>query len=196
VSSIFSMKLSLQNIICLDTEFTDLRAPELLSLGLTSGSGAEHYAELDREDPANAGVISRCSDFVCHGDVLTQWGSVPNRAGTYVQMAQRAADWLTREARRIKARSGQPAYVAFDYAPDFELLVKLLQDHDHWSRVQPFVEPLNVNELTCRLDCALAADAAFQALRRRGLARHHALADAISLRAALHAAITGKRLLL
>lgn len=193
--SIFEMSLSPQNIICLDVEFNDLTTPELMSLGLASGTGAEHYAELDLENPASAGVLSRCSDAVLHGDVvLTQWGSMPGCAGTFAQMAKRTADWLSAEAGRVQERSGQPALVAFDYPPDFALLVQLLQDHGHWARMQPLVEPLNVDELTCRFDASLAADAAFQQLRRRGLERHHALADALALRAAVHAAITGKRL--
>jgi len=195
VSSIFTMALSPANIICLDVEFSDIESPELMSLGLASGNGAEHYAELDLEHPASAGVLSRCSDAVLHGDVvLTQWGSVPSCAGTFAQMAKRTADWLSAEAARVQKRSGQPAFIAFDYPADFELLVQLLQDHGHWAQVRPLVEPLNVDELTCRFDAALAAEAAFQKLRRRGLERHHALADALALRAAVHAAITGKRL--
>lgn len=34
-------------LIFLDTEFTDLLNPELLSLGLVTLDGREHYGELD-----------------------------------------------------------------------------------------------------------------------------------------------------
>lgn len=194
MSAIFTMNLSPQNLICLDVEFTDPLSPELLSLGLASGSGAEHYAELDLEDSGSAGVLSRCSDFVRHGEVLQQWSCIPRSAGTCAQLARRTSEWLKVEARLIQERSGQPAPVAFDHAPDFALLVQLLQVHGQWSDLQSCVQPLDVSDLTCRFDSALASDAAFEALRRRGLARHHALADALALRAAVHAGLTGKPL--
>lgn len=36
-------------MIFLDTEFTDLNFPELLSLGMVTEDGSEFYAELDLE---------------------------------------------------------------------------------------------------------------------------------------------------
>jgi len=194
LSSIFTMDIDPRNVICIDTEFTDLLSPELLSLGLSSGSGAEHYAELDLESQEDADVRARCCDFVAHGAVLEQWGLVPGSAGTYAEMAQRTADWLSAEASRIKARSGQPAILAYDYFADLELLIQLLEDAGHGALLRTLLRPTNVGELTSRFDGGLAAEAAFQALGRRGLRRHHALADAVALRAALYACLTGRRL--
>lgn len=193
--SVFNMKLSPQNIICLDVEFTDPRRPELLSVGLASASGAGHYAELDFQHPANAGLLARCSDFTRHGGVLEQWGRVPGSAGTLEVLARRTADWLFDEARRIHAQASQPAFIVFDHPTDFELLVRLLQQDARWPQLAPQLQALDVSELTSRFDAAVAEDAAFEELRRqRGLARHHALADALALRAALYAGLTGRRI--
>lgn len=193
--SIFSMAVSPLDIICLDAEFTDLNSPELLSLGMASGTGAEHYAELDLQHPDNAGVLRQCSDFTRYGCVLEQFGLVTGSASHLADMARRTADWLTVEVQNIRASSGQPAFIAFDIPTDFELLVRLLQRDERWPHLASQIHPMDVSELTCRLDAAIAADTAFEALRRnRRLSRHHALADAWALRAAVHAGLTGRRL--
>jgi hypothetical protein len=48
-------------LVFLDTEFTDLAKPELLSLGLVAINGLEHYGELDlnlrRRPGAPRGVL-------------------------------------------------------------------------------------------------------------------------------------------
>lgn len=74
----------------------------------------------------------------------------------------------------------QPTTIAFDYAPDFELLEYLLRDAGQWDSVRDVVRPLNVDELASRFDGVLSAESAYAALRRRGLERHHALADALA----------------
>jgi len=187
--SIFSTNLAAANFIYLDTEFTDLLAPELLSLGMVSAAGDEHYVELDLDDPASADTLARASDFVRHNGVLEQWGRVPCSAASLAVMGERTARWLQAQA----AQFGQPATIAFDYAPDFELLEYLLRDANQWDSVRDVVRPLNVNELASRFDGVLSAEAAYAALRRRGLERHHALADAHALRAACITTLTGKR---
>lgn len=51
------------------------------------------------------------------------------------------------------------------------------------------VIPVNVNSITGTIDGELAAEQCFRELGKhggRGLKRHHALADAMALRAALH----------
>jgi hypothetical protein len=189
MSSVFSMNLTDANVIYLDTEFTDLLAPELLSLGMVSAAGDEHYVELDVNSASSAKTFAQASDFVRHNGVLEQWGRVPGRTATYEQMGHTTARWL----REHVARMGQSALIAFDYAPDYALLARLLRDAGQWDVVGPLVRPINVLQLSSRFDGSLGADAAYTAMRRRGLERHHALADAHALRAACIAVNTGKR---
>lgn len=189
MSSVFSMNLAKANVIYLDTEFTDLLAPELLSLSMVSGAGDEHYVEVDLESPVGAKTLAHASDFVRHNGVLEQWGRVPGCTATHEEMGLRTARWLQDQITRL----GQPAFIAFDYAPDYELFEYLLRDAGQWDAVRELVRPVNVDELASRLDGALCAEAAYEAMRARGLERHHALADAHALRAACIAVITGKR---
>lgn len=189
MASLFSMKLAATNFIYLDTEFTDLLDPQLLSLGMVSATGDEHYVELDLDDPASASTLSQASDFVRHNGVLEQWGRVPGGAASLPAMGERTARWLLERVDRL----GQPATIAFDYPADFELLKYVLGDAGQWESMGACVRPLNVAELTSPFEATLCAEAAYEALRRRGLKRHHALADAHALRAACIATLTGKR---
>lgn len=189
MSSIQSMNLTEAYLLYLDTEFTDLLGPELLSLGMVSADGDEHYVELDLNDPTSAETLAAASEFALHCGVLEQWGLVPNSAFSRPAMGERTARWVLQQATRFS----QPALIAFDYAPDFELLEYLLRDAGQWESVRDVMRPLNVAELASRFDGALSAEAAYAALRRRGLERHHALADAHALRAACITALTGKR---
>ena len=68
-------------ITFLDTEFTDLLAPQLLSIGLVTLGGREHYAELDLATAAGQARVKACSEFVRYGGVLDLWGQVPGAAG-------------------------------------------------------------------------------------------------------------------
>lgn len=189
MSSAFTMNLAEANVVYLDTEFTDLLVPELLSLGMVSAAGDEHYVELDLESPQSSEVLAHASDFARHNGVLEQWGRIGGSAATYEQMGLRTAHWLQERVTRL----GQPAYIAFDYSPDYELFEYLLRDTGHWDAVRELVRPVNVDELASRSDGTLSAEAAYAAMHRRGLERHHALADAHALRAACIAVITGKR---
>jgi len=51
-------------LVFLDTEFTDLLNPELLSLGLVTLDGREHYAELDLTTDAGKARVKASSAFV------------------------------------------------------------------------------------------------------------------------------------
>ena len=72
----------MKNIVFLDCEFTDLLFPELLSLGMVSSTGEEHYVELSLEHPSSAATLAHASEFVRHNGVLEQWGRVPGSATT------------------------------------------------------------------------------------------------------------------
>jgi hypothetical protein len=104
----------MKNTLYLDCEFTSLRDPRLLSLGLVSFSGDELYAELDLADPASEAVVAHCSDFV-RESVLPLWSRVEASATDYRRMGQRTADWLLAKA---ESPHGQPANTVFDYPVD------------------------------------------------------------------------------
>lgn len=54
-------------LVFLDTEFTDLLSPELLSLGLVTLDGREHYGEFDSAPKQARPGVKASSDFVRHG---------------------------------------------------------------------------------------------------------------------------------
>ena len=109
-------------IVFLDTEFTDLQNPKLLSIGLVALNGAEHYVELDLTSEVGKTRVKQSSDFV-REVMLDFWGVVPGAGCTECEMGRRTVE------------------------AEFE------------------------------------ADRCFQRLSKRGLQRHHALADALALRA-------------
>ena len=180
----------LSHTVYLDTEFTNLASPKLLSLGLVNAVGDEHYAELDLESPEGRGALKHASDFVRNGGVLEQWGLVPDATMSRTQMGVSTANWLIGQA----ARAGGRVIVAYDYKADFDLLRELLQDTPQWPIVASLIEPQDVDTLTTTFESSLGADYVHQVIRaKRGLQRHHALADAHALRGACVTAMTGKR---
>ncbi len=167
--------------ICfLDTEFTDLLHPQLLSLGLVALVGRQHYGELDLTTAGGQARLQACSDFVRHAGVIDQWGHVPRSAGTELELGRRAGEWLLELARE----SGTRVEVAYDYATDYELLEVAIRDAGLWDRVREVVAPVNIGALTDSPECRRAAEGCFRDLKRQGLMRHHAMADAFALRAA------------
>ena len=171
-------------MICfLDTEFTDLQAPELLSIGLVSLDGREHYVELDLDCDEGQRRRAKSSVFV-HEVVLDFWGAVPGAACTLQDMGRQTGDWLL----RLACRTGQRIEVALDYDIDYALLEQAIRDAGLWDSVCEVVSPVNVDSLTGTIDGELAAEEALRPLLHRGLGRHHALADALALRAAYVAA--------
>lgn len=169
-------------IIFLDTEFTDLLNPELLSLGLVTLDGPEHYAELDLTTEAGKARVKASSAFVKSG-IFDLWGLVPGATGTEWEMGRRSGEWLL----ALAAETGSRIEVAFDYSTDYELMEYAIRDAGLWERVREVLLPVNVNSITCTIGGELAAEACFRELGQRGgrgLRRHHALADALALRAA------------
>ena len=170
-------------VLCfLDTEFTDIVVdPELLSLGLVTLDGHEHYVELHLATEVGQARRRASSDFVRHG-VLDMWGLVPGATCDYSEMGRRTAELLL----ALAAQSGTRVQVAFDYSTDYELMEYAIRDSspELWGRVREVVTPVDVGPLTGSPEGEIAAEECFHELRRRGLTRHHALADAIALRAA------------
>lgn len=169
-------------IVFIDAEFTDLQRPDLLSLGLVAIDGRELYVELDLASEVGLASKKRSTEFV-HDHVLNQWGLVPGAACSYSDMGRRTGEWLIGVAQD----SGTRVEVAFDYSPDFDLLKLAIRDSGLWKRVAEVVNPINIGDLVAGFDADLASEAAFKELKARGLARHHALADALALRESFQA---------
>ena len=167
-------------LVFLDTEFTDLLNPELLSLGLVTLDGREFYAELDLTSDLGQTRVKASSDFVRYGGVLDMWGLVPGAIGTEWELGRRTGEWLL----GLAAEAGTRIEVAFDYSVDYELVEWAVRDAGLWDQVREVVLPVNVNPITSTITGELAAEVCFRELGQRGLKRHHALADALALRAA------------
>lgn len=170
-------------LVFLDTEFTDLMQPQLLSLGLAALDGREFYAELDLTSEIGQARVKAATDFVRYGGVISQWGLVPGATGTQWEIGRRAGEWLI----GLTAESGVKVEVAFDYSTDYELLEYVIRDAGLWDQVREVVLPVNVDFITGSITGELAAEECFRELGKRGgrgLRRHHALADALALRAA------------
>lgn len=182
----------MDDLVFLDTEFTDLLYPELLSLGLVTHDAVEHYVELDMNSSHGIALQAKASIMVLE-NVLSQWGFVARSSCSRDEMGKRTAAWLLSQSRRL----GTPVRIAFDYPTDYELLVDLLSEAGHWATVRHVVAPYNVKSLTGWCDANRAADEVWDQLKkRRGLRRHHALADAHALRGACIMTITGSGVVL
>ena len=170
-------------IVFLDTEFTDLLEPELLSIGLVAlarqEGPVELYVELDLSTAIGRTRSKASSDFVRYG-VFELWGLVPGATCTQWEMGRRAGEWL----QQVAKESGTRVEVAYDYATDYELLEYAIRDAGLWDRVREVVTPVDIGHLTGNIVGELAAEDCFRNLSKRGLQRHHALADALALRAA------------
>lgn len=167
-------------IYFLDTEFTDLLKPRLLSFRLVFLDGRQHCGELDLTTEAGEARLRACSDFVRYGGVIEQWGRVPDSAGTEWELGRRAGEWLL----GLSEESATRVEVAYDYIVDYELLEYAIRDCGLWDRVREVVMPVNIGGLTGSPEGELAAEECLRELGRQGLKRHHSLADAMSLRAA------------
>lgn len=163
----------------LDCEFTNFNQPELLSLGMVELAGAEHYVELDLETALGKCRKAASSEFVQDGGLLGLFGVVLASKTTTSGMGRRTGDWLL----KLAPQSGQKVEVWFDCGTDWELTEEAIRAAGIWSDAREVVRPLNVGALTGAIDGELAVGACFRQLRPRGLTRHHALADALALRA-------------
>lgn len=171
-------------MVFLDTEFTDLIAPVLLSYSMVSLSGHEIYAELDLAlDPAGHEKLRACSGFT-RNTVIPQLGRMPTSKCSKWELGNRAGEWLIARA----ADAGGQIRVGYDYDDDFALLKDAMLEARIWDRVRPLLAPENIDSITGCVEGALAAEASWlESSLYRGLERHHALADALALRAAWRA---------
>lgn len=78
----------------LDTEFIDLTAPAMLSLGLVILADREHYVDFDLSTTAGKTRVRASSDLLRYGGALDCWGFVPDSAYTEWEMGRRTGEWL------------------------------------------------------------------------------------------------------
>lgn len=146
-------------LVFLDTEFTSLERPELISVGLVSEMAHEFYAELT-DFPRN-----KCSEFVC-AEVLPLFGRVAGAPCTKVELSQRLRAWF----RSL----GESTIVIFDYDVDWELLTLAF-------RFDGGSVPASIETPLC-LSGFVVTDPVYQAAFNHSIndewPRHHALADA------------------
>ncbi|KXU90047.1 hypothetical protein CI15_07715 [Paraburkholderia monticola] len=97
----------------IDTEFTDFRRCQLISLAVVGGNGDEFYGERTDFDP------TLCSDFV-RTVVLPQLGQFEGRAMPFARLREALRAWLT----GIPG-DGAPV-LCYDYETDLNLFRFLL----------------------------------------------------------------------
>ena len=97
----------------LDTEFTDFKDSQLISLAIVGENGDEFYGELTDFER------SACSDFV-REIVMPQLGQFPNRAMSTAQLRSELLAWLHRVPLKPKP------ILCFDYSGDIDLMCALI----------------------------------------------------------------------
>jgi hypothetical protein len=175
-------------LVFLDTEFTSLLSPELLSVGLVTMSGDELYAELELVNSTfGRERLANTEPNVRYEVIEAQFRLFPQsiRDGESA-LGRHVADWLVRIAQSDP--SGR-VELLYDYNIDLELLVDAMSQDDVWSAVSAVSGHRNIAREATELEPRLAAEALFRSLRTRepALANHHALADALALRASWQA---------
>ena len=179
-------------VILFDTEFTQFRDGELLSIGLVvapakgMGSPVEpassasidprwaFYAEVD-----DAALHARASAF-CQQGVLPQRGRIPGAACRSLQeLGTRLGAWLAARDRRL--------ILGYDYKLDWRFLEAALVAAGQWDALRSRLMGVDVAEALADPACRHAAQGAQAELASPApgaLQAHHALADARVLAAA------------
>ncbi len=167
----------------LDAEFSSLTDPHAWSFGLVTLDGRECYCELNPESEAGKTRWAQTPWDVREG-VVDKFGLFPDSlCDSEWAMGRRVGEWLLKVAD--SSADGQ-VELLYDYDADLELVVGVLQECNLWPKVRLVASERNIGAETGSIGPELASEAAFSAMRRRqpALYRHHALADALALRAA------------
>lgn len=147
--------------VCVDSEFTRLAQPQLLSFGAAADDGARFYGEIaERFDERVQPLAERCSEFVRDTVLPLLDGPRLPRAA----LAAQFVDWLRARGERVTLVS--------DSGYDRWAIAELLQSED----LPEGVDWLRVPVAYRLLDQAAAS---------LELRRHHALDDALTLRCVL-----------
>lgn len=135
----------------IDTEFTSLQSPELISVALVAEDGREFYAE--RSDVSLAG----CTAFVVE-QVLPLLGPAADRK-PFMRIQRELREWLAPYAR-------EHAIVCCDDHRDWTLFCELMGGTlPTWVREERIARQLDQRTLV-------------EYFARPGIRRHHALDDA------------------
>ncbi len=169
--------LNREIMLFLDTEFTDLERPTLLSLGMVTLEGREHYVELNLYTSEGERRVGLASDFVKR-EVLPMWGRLADTACSASELGRRTGEWL------LALQPAGVIRVGFDYAVDWELTRDALETAGMWEQLRERLNPVDVLGIAHSPEGEIATSHCFDELRRRSLFRHHALADAIALKEA------------
>jgi hypothetical protein len=154
-------------LIFFDSEFTQFRAGQLLSVALVSDTDDELVVEIN--DPPRHALASE----FCQAVVLPQFGAVPARqVGTDLDLGRVVAAWL--------GQFEPPLTLCYDYKLDRRFLLEALRGAEDWQVLEPHVSWLNVADLARSAECLAAQDRYFEGKAFPG--RHHPLVDAKAMR--------------
>lgn len=146
----------IHTFLFIDTEFTSLEHPELISVGIKASDEREFYAE--RTDFAR----ERCSGFVV-ADVLPLLGYSYDAAVTAPELRRRLGQWL-------EPLFDRHLILAYDYADDMRLFMSVVPE-----RCRHLLIPIDVR-------WAMSGEHLLDYFAVSGVTRHHALHDAKALR--------------
>jgi hypothetical protein len=166
-----------------DTEFSSLLDPRVWSIGLVTLAGRECYAELDPESDVGRERLA-ATPWDVRESILDKFGRFPDSmVDSDWSLGRRAGEWLLEAA---SSDADGRVELLYDYSTDLELLVGVLEECNLWPQVRVAASEINVAGRTGTIGPDLASEATFRELRSRAppLYRHHALADALALRAA------------
>lgn len=160
--------------VFLDTEFIETRAgPVLISIGMVAAT-THFYGER----PADSFSAARANRFV-REEVLPQFGKCPGVYGNETEIAHGLVAWLN-------ALSAERVEVHYDFSLDYQLLEQLIALVD--QPLRPRLDAVHIGYLLADAGGTEAAEQSWAATAASmGLHRHHALADAMALRARFEA---------
>ena len=164
--------------IFFDTEFTQFRDGELLSVGLVTDGDEELVVEIH-----DAGRFARASEF-CRDVVIPQFGSTGSRrVRSDAELGALVASWLLRFEGPLK--------LYYDYKLDWCFLEAALVSSAMWAELAPRISAVNVAHVANSEECLAAQDGYFES--QSGPGRHHALVDAKALRERWRAHLRAER---
>ena len=150
-------------LLFIDTEFTDLLSPVLISIGIVAQTGPEFYAEIPF-------VSDECTAFV-RETVLPLLGKEPNAACTKFELRSRILSWI-----EIIRPPGEEIVICADNQIDIDLLSDALDYRPpgwmEFRLIGQYVDQSLINRF----------------FAEEGLSRHHALSDARANRYAYRSA--------
>jgi hypothetical protein len=153
--------------IFFDTEFTQFRDGQLLSVGLVSDADDELVVEI--HDPLRHAMASK----FCQDVVIPQFSAVSaRRVWTDLELGRVVAAWL--------GQFELPLTLYYDYKLDRHFLREALSGAEDWRILEPQVSWVNVADVATLAECLAAQDRYFEGKEFPG--RHHPLVDAKAMR--------------